>query len=381
MIGYQADMGQQYWGCLYDESRRRKVLAQADLDLLKRIVKKDDWNTYEIHCEGKRVILKINGEVTVDYTEPDDSIEQEGLIGLQIHSGAPSEAWYKDITIEELAHPSEIISIWMDLAPGETEKRHGKARPPQEADPTITRVEGITHPTMEVFTPEDKGNGAAVVILPGGGFRYVVPNLEGSEAGAILNQLGITVFVLNYRTTSEGPAGAWRRPLQDSQRAIRYVRANAARWNLDQNKVGLLAFSAGGQVGAIHIGDLGDAYEPSDAIDQRSARPDFAMLVYPWRLADAKTNELMPEIQMSDKAPPTFLVHTHDDNSSSVGTALVYLGLKKHNVSAELHVYQNGGHGYGVRARPNSNIGTWSDRAVDWLRTRGLGEIPESSSH
>ena len=164
MIGYQADMGQQYWGCLYDESRRRKVLAQADLDLLKRIVKKDDWNTYEIHCEGKRVILKINGEVTVDYTEPDDSIEQEGLIGLQIHSGAPSEAWYKDITIEELAHPSEIISIWMDLAPGETEKRHGKARPPQEADPTITRVEGITHPTMEVFTPEDKGNGAAVVI-------------------------------------------------------------------------------------------------------------------------------------------------------------------------------------------------------------------------
>ena len=103
MIGYQADMGQNYWGCLYDESRRRKVLAQADLDLLKRIVKKDDWNTYEIRCEGKRIILKLNGEVTVDYTEPDDSIEQEGLIGLQIHSGAPSEAWYKEITIEDLA--------------------------------------------------------------------------------------------------------------------------------------------------------------------------------------------------------------------------------------------------------------------------------------
>ena len=102
MIGYQADMGQNYWGCLYDESRRNKVLAQADLNLLKRIVKEDDWNTYEIRCEGKRIVLKLNGEVTVDYTEPDDSIEQEGLIGLQIHSGAPSEAWYKDITIEEL---------------------------------------------------------------------------------------------------------------------------------------------------------------------------------------------------------------------------------------------------------------------------------------
>ena len=104
MIGYQADMGQKYWGCLYDESRRRKVLAQADLKLLDRIVKPNDWNTYEIRCEGKRVVLKLNGEVTVDYTEPDDTIKQEGLIGLQIHSGAPSEAWYKDITIEVLGN-------------------------------------------------------------------------------------------------------------------------------------------------------------------------------------------------------------------------------------------------------------------------------------
>ncbi len=102
MIGYQADMGQSYWGCLYDESRRRKILAQADPELLKRIVKPDDWNTYEIRCQGKRVQLKLNGEVTVDYTEPDESIKQEGLIGLQIHSGKPSEAWYKDITIEVL---------------------------------------------------------------------------------------------------------------------------------------------------------------------------------------------------------------------------------------------------------------------------------------
>ncbi len=102
MIGYQADMGQNYWGCLYDESRRRTILAQADPELIQRIVRPDDWNTYEIRCEGKRIQLKLNGEVTVDYTEPDDIIKQEGLIGLQIHSGKPSEAWYKDITIEVL---------------------------------------------------------------------------------------------------------------------------------------------------------------------------------------------------------------------------------------------------------------------------------------
>jgi hypothetical protein len=101
MIGYQADMGQHYWGCLYDESRRRKVLASANRLELDKVLKLDGWNDYVIRCEGKRIRLWINGYQTVDYTEGDDSIEQTGLIGLQIHSGAHSEAWYKDIQIVE----------------------------------------------------------------------------------------------------------------------------------------------------------------------------------------------------------------------------------------------------------------------------------------
>ncbi len=102
MIGYQADLGQGYWGSLYDESRRRKMLATADKKVLDKILKKDDWNDYEIRCEGHRVRLSINGTQTVDYTEEDKSLEQEGLIALQIHSGPPGEAWYKDIRIKEL---------------------------------------------------------------------------------------------------------------------------------------------------------------------------------------------------------------------------------------------------------------------------------------
>lgn len=104
MIGYQADMGQHYWGCLYDESRRGKILAAPDPEELARVLKPNGWNDYVIRCVGKRVQLWINGYQTVDYTEPDDSIEQTGVIGLQIHSGPPSEAWYKDIVVEE--HPS-----------------------------------------------------------------------------------------------------------------------------------------------------------------------------------------------------------------------------------------------------------------------------------
>lgn len=103
MIGYQADIGDpSYWGNLYDESRRRKILVQADMDAVNKVLKRGDWNDYVIRCEGRRIRLSINGVQTVDYTEPDESLEQCGLIGLQIHGGAMAEAGYKDITIEEL---------------------------------------------------------------------------------------------------------------------------------------------------------------------------------------------------------------------------------------------------------------------------------------
>jgi hypothetical protein len=102
VIGYQADMGQNYWGALYDESRRKKVLAQPNLDELKKVLKLNDWNDYEIRAEGKRIRLSINGQQTVDYTEADDSVTQTGCICVQIHAGPPSEAWYKDITIETI---------------------------------------------------------------------------------------------------------------------------------------------------------------------------------------------------------------------------------------------------------------------------------------
>lgn len=103
MIGYQADLGDGWWGCLYDESRRRRVLAGPPAAERAKLIRRDDWNEYVIRCEGRRIRLSINGQPTVDYTETDDAIEQTGLIGLQIHGGPPTEAWYKDIKIRELS--------------------------------------------------------------------------------------------------------------------------------------------------------------------------------------------------------------------------------------------------------------------------------------
>lgn len=267
------------------------------------------------------------------------------------------------------------VPIWPDLAPRESSHEVGTNQPFRPSEkPPVTRVVKIRRPTMDVFLPENP-NGTAVLILPGGGFGKVVPDKEGSEAAPWLNRHGIAVFVLRYRTNETTPKGepAWLRPLQDSERAIRLIRSNAEKWKIQSDRVGVIGFSAGGQVASIlHTAQGPAVYDAIDAVDEQSYRPDFSLLIYPWQVLDSNTNKLLSEIRLTEKSPPAFIVHTHDDRSSSLGSVLIYAGLKEHQVDAELHVYENGGHGYGMRAVENSNIGTWPDRASEWLVRRKL---------
>lgn len=270
------------------------------------------------------------------------------------------------------------IKIWPDLAPNETSREPGTALPKKAGEQIpITRVSGVRCPTIDVYPAKANPCGTAVLVLPGGGFTYVVPDLEGSEAAPWLNELGVTVFVLRYRTKESALPGEplWQRPLQDAQRAIRWIRHEAKRYELRTDRIGILAFSAGGQVGAImHSKGDQSAYDGLDAIDGQSCKPDFSMLIYPWQLIDSKTNELLEPIQISDQSAPAFIVHTHDDASSSIGATKLYIELKQHKVPAELHVYQNGGHGYGLRDRPDSVISTWPNRCTEWLKIRKILE-------
>jgi acetyl esterase/lipase len=273
-----------------------------------------------------------------------------------------------------LAGEPESRFVWPDLAPGESQRDAGETLPFREGEaPPITRLVNIRRPSLDLFLPEEP-NGTAILVLPGGGFGKVVPDKEGSEAAPWLNGLGIATVVLRYRTNEMTPESepVWRRPLQDAQRAIRVMRDNAKEWRIQPDRIGVLAFSAGGQVGAILHTSETAAYQPIDATDQQSFRPDFSLLIYPWRVLDEESGQLMPEIHLTEKSPPAFIVHTHDDRSSSIGSVLIYAGLKRHNVPAELHVYGNGGHGYGMRAVKDSNIGTWPNRATDWLVRRKL---------
>src|SRR5205085_1607982 len=160
--------------------------------------------------------------------------------------------------------------------------------PPREGEaPPITRVVKVTRPTMTVHRAAQP-NGSAVVILPGGSFAKVVPDLEGTEAADWLNRHGVTAFVLSYRTTEDKQTPGWIKPLQDAERALALVRSQADRWGIQKNRLGLVGFSAGGQVAA-RLLSRGDekSYEPIDDADAVSHRPDFAILIYPWTMYDA----------------------------------------------------------------------------------------------
>lgn len=271
---------------------------------------------------------------------------------------------------------ADSLPLWPGPAPGETSLETGENLPPRSADPTVTRVIKVRRPTMDIY-PAANPTGVGVVILPGGGFKLVVPDKEGSEAAEWLNKHGITCFVVRYRTNEVTPADepVWKRPLQDTQRALRLVRSKATEYKLDPKKIGLLAFSAGGQVGAFaHTTEGVAAYEATDMIDKHSCRPDFAMLIYPWQIYDNATETLIPGLTVSGDATPTFIVHTSDDRSTAAGAAQLYIELKREGVPAELHIYEQGGHGYGIRGNDKNFIGTWPDRADQWLRLRGLVE-------
>lgn len=155
--------------------------------------------------------------------------------------------------------------------------------------------------------------------------------------------------------------------------ALSLVRSQADQWGIKPDRIGLVGFSAGGQVASrLLTNEDKKTYKPIDAVDTVRHRPDFAILIYPWSMYDAKTDGLVAGIAPPKSAPPTFIVHSDDDRSSSLGAVLFYAGLKKHGVPAEVHVYVNGGHGYGLRPVAGSQISTWPDHAAHWLGTRGL---------
>jgi len=211
-----------------------------------------------------------------------------------------------------------------------------------------------------------------VLICPGGGYNILAMDLEGEEVAAWLNSIGVTGIVLKYRVPRRKDQPAHVAPLMDAQRAVGIVRSRAKEWGIKADHIGILGFSAGGHLAAATSTNFDKRhYEPIDDIDKISSRPDFTVLVYPAYLTEKGKDQLAPEIRVTKQTPPTFFAHAGDDGISPENSIMMYLALKRAGVPAELHVYVNGGHGFGLRAAASPAV-TWPARCEEWLRTRGL---------
>jgi acetyl esterase/lipase len=232
------------------------------------------------------------------------------------------------------------------------------------------RIGNVSVPTLTLYPTKGKNTGAAVLVFPGGSYKILAIDLEGTEVCDWLNSAGITCVLVKYRVPDTGPYPKSDAALQDAQRAMGMVREHAADWHIDPNKVGVLGFSAGAHLAAAISNHFDKRlYEPVDAADQLSCRPDFAVVVYPGYLALAdKDFAPNPEINPTEKTPPTFLVQAEDDSVHVENAVVYFLQLKKAKVPAELHIYAEGGHGYGLR-RTALPVTTWPQTAEIWLHT------------
>ena len=268
------------------------------------------------------------------------------------------------------------IPIWPKGAPGAQSNALAEGDTTTSKDNLIAgkplmRLGNVSVPTITVFSPPDGQNtGTAVVVFPGGGYRILAIDLEGTEVCDWLNSAGITCVLLKYRVPDTGPYPKSSAALQDAQRAVGLVRSHAGEWHIDPHRIGVLGFSAGAHLAAALSTHFDQRlYDAVDVADALSCRPDFAVIVYPGYLALAEQNMAPnPEIHPTHKTPPTFIVQAEDDPVHVENSTVYYLALKNAKVSAEMHLYAQGGHGYGLR-RTQLPVTRWPELVETWLHT------------
>ena len=264
----------------------------------------------------------------------------------------------------------EEILLWPNGAPGS----EGKTGPEKirlfEGEQVLSNIH---RPSVTVYLPpREKATGAAVIIIPGGGHREIWITHEGYNPAQWLSERGVAAFVLKYRLAKDtlSTYTVDKDELADIQRAIRLVKNRAKEWHIDTARLGVMGFSAGGELAGLSAMrfDNGNSNAP-DAIDRENSRPSFQGLIYPGN---------SDRFEVVANAPPLFLVGGYNDRDDiAIGIAEVYIKYKKAKVPAELHIYSNAGHGFGVRTRNTGAVAGWMDRFYDWLDDRGFNSKKE----
>lgn len=289
----------------------------------------------------------------------------------------------------------DVIEIWPGgVAPG---SEHSPAKLTVTERSKVAywpdrALTGITRPNLTAFVP-DKPNGTAVIVAPGGAYARIVLDKEAGEMARWLNPYGVTVLLLQYRLPAEGHADGKNAPLQDAQRAVRFVRAHAKEWNLNPRRIGMLGASAAGHMSAsLGVQFAKKVYEPTDEADALSARPDFLLLLYPVVSMEAATTHMesrdnllgknpsaelikaySPDQNVTADAPPAFVVLAEDDPAVPPANGVGYCGaLKKAGVACELHTFAEGGHGFGIRDARQLPLSVWPNLAANWMKANGF---------
>ena len=241
------------------------------------------------------------------------------------------------------------------------------------ASKPIIRLANVSDPTITLYQPKSNPSGTAAVVFPGGGYHILAMDLEGTEVCDWLNSINITCILVKYRVPDSGPYPKSLAALQDAQRAVRIVRARAAEWHVNPNRLGVLGFSAGAHLSAAlstHFDKR--VYDRVDAADDQSCRPNFSVLVYPAYIsATEDTTAIDSEIRITQQTPPAFIVQAEDDHSYVASSIAYFEALRKEKLPAELHIYAAGGHGYGLR-RTDQPVTRWPDLVETWLTTIGM---------
>jgi acetyl esterase/lipase len=267
------------------------------------------------------------------------------------------------------------LPLWASGAPGaspnaEPEVDMTTAKDGLIAGKAVIRLGNVSKPTLTLYTPKGTNTGAAVVVFPGGGYRILALDLEGTEVCDWLTSTGVTCVLVKYTVPDSGPYPKSSAALQDAQRAMGIVRSHATEWHIDPHRIGVLGFSAGAHLAAALSTHFDQRlYSPIDAADELSCRPDFAVIVYPGYLALAEESFAPnPEIQVTDQTPPSFIVQAENDPVHVENAVVYFMALKNAKVPAELHIYADGGHGYGLR-RTALPVTTWPVAVETWLHT------------
>jgi acetyl esterase/lipase len=253
-----------------------------------------------------------------------------------------------------------MIDLWPDDYLGEKGTSRGVLEPSKGDN--IARLAEVSIPTLTVYkAPAAKAPTPAVMVCPGGGYTILAMDLEGTEIADWLNSMGVTAIVLKYRVP-DNEQGAF----EDAQRAMSIIRSRAQEFNIDPDRIGVIGFSAGGNLSArLCTNYTQRSYQPIDPMDEVSCRPDFAMLVYPYLVGD--DGQLQASLKVDSQTPPAILIHAQDDWVKPENSIYYFLSLKDAKVPAELHVFPTGGHGYGLRPTEHAVSG-WPALGKTWLQ-------------